>query len=269
MNPEPEICTVNANGLAFRVRIEGPEGAPWLAFSNSLLTNLHMWDAVVAPLRSRYRILRYDQRGHGGSQVPDAAATIRQLGEDLAALLALFDVSEAVLVGISMGFGTVLAAADAAPQRMRGLVLADGAATAPASTAAVWEERIELTARHGMDALVAPTVERWFMPGFVSRNGPELEAVREMIRCTPHAGYAACARALAGYDVRAAMAAVTVPVLLVSGSGDGPLPQVLAELAYDRPGTRYAEIADAGHLPAIEQPERFSAALEGFLAELR
>jgi len=154
---------VTVDGLSFRVSIEGPEGAPWLVFSNSLLTNLSMWDAVVAPLRDRYCVLRYDQRGHGKTAVPPGPAMIDRLGEDLAELLRHFDVRDAVLVGISMGFATALVAADREPERVRALVLVDGAVSAPESTAPVWKGRIALAEAGGMEALVAPTIDRWFL----------------------------------------------------------------------------------------------------------
>jgi len=155
---------VRHGGLGFRCRLDGREGAPWLVFSNSVLTSLAMWDAQVPALRGSHRILRYDQRGHGGTDVPPAPASIEQLAADAAALLEHFDVERATFLGISMGAATTLCLAGHCNSHVARAVVVDGQAKAPPAARAVWDERIALARSDGMAALAEATVRRWFLP---------------------------------------------------------------------------------------------------------
>lgn len=253
---------ITQDGLQFNIRVEGREGAPWLVFSNSLLTNLDLWEHQVAALSGRFRILRYDQRGHGGTAVPPAPATITQLADDIDGIMGQLGIGTAHFVGVSMGAATGIALAQRNPGRVARLLCSDGnAATAPGG-AQGWEERIAASRAGGMKALADVTLDRWF----ASPDSPAIPAVRAMIEGTPLDGFVACARALQDYEFRPGLAAMRLPVLFVAGSADGAMPKSMPLLAEAVPGARYQEIADAGHLPCIEQPEAFTAALSAFLS---
>ena len=269
MNGEPQH--VRVNGLTFRCRLEGPEGAPWLVFSNSLLTDLSLWDAQVEAFRDRFRILRYDKRGHGGTEVPAGPTTMEQLADDASALMEHFGVERATFIGDSIGAATaLLLGARSAGQpdgRIAALVPVDGQpATAPGGDA-LWQERIDFAAREGMSALAEATLRRWFAPASFEAGNPAIPRVRAMVEATPEAGFVACVRALQSYDIRAGLPGIRLPVLMIAGAADGAIPGIMRGLTEVIPGSSFVEIPDAGHLPGIEAPARFNAVLGGFLEE--
>ena len=258
--------TVPVDGLDFRCRLDGPEGAPAIVFSNSLLTDLSLWDAQVAAFGDRFRILRYDQRGHGGTPVPATPATIGRLAEDVAALMTHFGLSGATFVGVSMGAATGLCLAARRPELVAAVVAADGqAATAPGGAQA-WQERMDFAAAQGMGAFAEATLRRWFSPASFAASNPAIDRVRAMIRATPEPGFVACARALQSYDLRADLPGLRQPVLLIAGEADGAMPKTMRAMAEVIPKARFVEIPEAGHLPPIEAAAPFNAAMAGFLA---
>src|SRR5438477_10493830 len=181
---------INANGISINYQIEGPDGAPSVIFSNSLITNLSMWDDQAAELSKSFRVLRYDQRGHGGTQATDGAYSFDMLVTDVIALMDALAIPRAHFVGLSMGGMTALFLAQRHRDRFDRIIACDcGPASTPAS-AQQWKERIELAAEKGMEALVEPTVNRWFPPEVVASKAPVLDKVRAMIRSTPFEGFA-------------------------------------------------------------------------------
>lgn len=256
---------VSVHGLRFRCRVDGPEDAPWMVFSNSLATDIALWDAQVAQFCGRYRCLRYDQRGHGGTEVPPGPATLTQLTDDAAALMERFGARQAVFVGVSMGAATGFDLAARYPDRVARLVASDGQAATAAGGAASWEERIVSLRQHGMEAFADATVARWFAASSRAEGNPAVTTVRAMVARMPQAGVIACMRALQAYDVRAGLPGLRQPTLLIAGAEDGAMPQVMQGLQGVIAGSIYEEIAGAGHLPGIEQPERFNAVVERFL----
>lgn len=256
---------VEHDGLRFRCRLDGPAGAPWLVFSNSLVTNLTLWDPQVSAFASRFRILRYDQRGHGGTGVPDAPATIAQLADDAAALMAHFGVRDAVFAGVSMGAATGFSLAQRHPELVARLVASDGNIASPPGGAQVWQERIDLAQREGMTAYADVTLPRWFAARSRNEDSPALAQARAMIEATALDGFIACARALQDYDFSAGAGTMRQPTLLIAGAEDGAIPAALRALQPQLPDARYVEISDAGHLPGFERPAAFNTALAAFL----
>jgi 3-oxoadipate enol-lactonase len=260
---------VSVRGFRFHCRVDGADGLPWMVLSNSLATNLSMWDVQVAEFAERYRILRYDQRGHGQTEVPDAACSFEQLAEDAAALLEHFGVKDAILVGVSMGALTALLLGERYPARIRAVIACDGQPVSPADAAEVWRERIAVAEEQGMEALVEPTLQRWFRPETLAANRPGIRAIGEMIRKTPAAGYIASARALQQrYDYCEGFEKIRVPVMLLVGAQDGALPEVIRSLHERMPGSHFELIDKAGHLPNVERPAETNQAIERFLAAL-
>ncbi|GGF57150.1 3-oxoadipate enol-lactonase [Azorhizobium oxalatiphilum] len=260
-----ETRFVDIDGLSFHCRVDGAKGAPWLVFSNSLMTDLSMWNDQVAAFAGRFRILRYDQRGHGRTGIPASDCTMEQLAEDLIRLMDAFDIGHAQLIGISMGAATCLGAALAYPGRVAGLVMADGQAATPPGGAQAWDDRIAIARTEGMAGLAGPTLSRWFLPAHLEANGPGIAHVHAMITGTPLEGFLRAVRALQAFDLRAGLPALACPALMLAGAADGALPKTLTELAGTVPNGRFVEIPDAGHLPNIEQPAAFNAALAAFL----
>jgi len=255
---------VNANGISINYQVDGPEGAPWLILSNSLLTDLSMWDDQVAALKNSFRVLRYDQRGHGGTQAPEGKYDFDLLAADVIALMDALGIKRAHFVGISMGGMTVLKLAQKYPDCFDRIVPCDcGPASTPAS-AQQWQERVELAKGKGMEALVEVTVNRWFPPEFVATNARVLDKVRAMIRATPVAGFAGCAAALSDYDLRPGLPGIKNPTLLIVGTKDATVPGIKA-INQAVPGSSVVELDGAGHLSNLEQPEKFSQAISDFI----
>ncbi|MGI4943402.1 MAG: alpha/beta fold hydrolase [Janthinobacterium lividum] len=268
MNADVGYEMVPIDEVVLRCRIDGRDGAPWLLLSNSLMTNLSLWEAQVATWGERFRILRYDQRGHGGSTVPADPVTINCLVEDARALLDHFGITRAVVGGVSMGATTALGLAARHPDRVLGVIASDGQSRTAPGGKAMWRERIAFAREQGMEAVVQASLPRWFRPSFLERGGPDLDRALAMMRGTSLDGYAACATALTGYDLDAELPAIRVPVLLVAGAQDGAMPATMRAMRERIPDARFLEVAEAGHLPNLEQPAAFNALAGPFLAGL-
>ena len=255
----------SVNGVSINFEIDGPEGAPWLVLSNSLLTNLSMWDEQVADLKSSYRVLRYDQRGHGGTQATQGPYGFDLLVADVIALIDMLGIRRAHFCGLSMGGMTAMFLAQRHPDRFDRIVACDcGPASTPAS-AQQWKERIEVAAKDGMEALVEPTIGRWFPPEFLATKAPVLDKVRQMIRSTPIAGFAGCAQALSDYDLRPGLGSIDRPTLLIVGTKDATLAGI-RQIKEAVRGAGLVELAGAGHIANVEQPAAFTRAVRDFLA---
>ncbi len=257
---------VTVSGLRFRCRLEGVPGAPWMVFSNSLATDLTVWDPQVAVFASRFRILRYDQRGHGGTTVPSEPATLSRLADDAVALMRHFNVRDSVFVGVSMGAATGFCLAPRYPELIAKLVASDGqAGTAPGGSR-VWQERIDAALATGTDALAELTVARWFSARSKAEDHPAMATMRRMVAATPLDGFVACARALQDYDFRATLSAIEQPTLLIAGAEDGAMPQSMRTLAELIPNATFVEIPGAGHIPGLERPDAFNDVVSSFLS---
>jgi 3-oxoadipate enol-lactonase len=134
---------VKANGIAINYRIDGPERAPWLIFSNSLATSLAMWDEQAAALADSFRVLRYDQRGHGGSDAPAGRYPFDTLLDDALALMDALGINKAHFAGLSMGGATALGLAERRPDRFERIVVADSPCQSTPQSSQQWEERIK------------------------------------------------------------------------------------------------------------------------------
>jgi 3-oxoadipate enol-lactonase len=253
------------NGISINFEIDGPDNAPWLVLSNSLLTNLSMWDDQVAALKSSYRILRYDQRGHGGTQATEGPYSFDLLVADVIALLDMLGIERAHFCGLSMGGMTALFLAQRHPDRFDRIIACDcGPASTPAS-AQQWKERIDIAAKDGIGALVEPTIGRWFPPDFVAAKPPVLDKVRQMIRTTPIAGFSGCAQALSDYDLRPGLAGIDRRTLLIVGTKDATLAGI-RQIKETVPGAALVELEGAGHISNVEQPAAFTGAIRDFLS---
>jgi 3-oxoadipate enol-lactonase len=255
---------IKADGIAFNCQIDGREGAPWVVFSNSLMTNLSMWDEQAAALSDAFRVLRYDQRGHGGTDAPEGRYSFDLLVADVVALFDALKIQRAHFVGLSMGGMAGVALAEKHQGRIDLLVACDcGPASTPQS-AQQWDERIALARSGSMEALVEPTVGRWCAPDTFTTNKGVADALREMIRSTPLNGFVGCALALSDFDLRPGLAGIKSQTLFLCGSKDASLAGTKA-LNAGIPGSKFIEIPHAGHISNMENPAAFTAALREFL----
>ncbi|SEH43327.1 3-oxoadipate enol-lactonase [Methylobacterium sp. 275MFSha3.1] len=255
---------ITVGGLGLRYHLEGPEDAPVVAFSNSLGATLEMWDALVPALTGRYRTLRYDTRGHGGSETRDRPVAIADLAGDLAGLLDALGIGRAHLVGLSLGGMTVQALASADPGRALSATLMATAAFLPSLQS--WDERAATVRAQGTAAVVEATLGRWFTPGFAERAPETVRAVRERFLACDSAGYAVCCGAIGRMDLRPALGAITAPTLVIAGRDDPSTPPAMAEEICG--GIAQAELVvlpRAAHLLAVERAEAVGGYLRAFL----
>jgi 3-oxoadipate enol-lactonase len=256
---------IKANGIRINYQIDGPERAPWLIFSNSLATSLAMWDEQAAALKDRFRVLRYDQRGHGGTEAPAGRYTFDTLLDDALALMDAVGIPKATFAGLSMGGATALGLAERHPDRFERIIVADSPCRSTPQSSQQWEERIAVAQKQGIEALVEPTVARWFPPETVTKNPPYLDKIRAMIRATPVNGFIGCAAALAAHDYAAAVATVKCLTLFIVGEKDGVTPAAMAKLHDKLPGSRFVSLPGAGHISNMDRAGEFNSALRDFL----
>jgi 3-oxoadipate enol-lactonase len=260
---------VKANGIAINYQVDGPERAPWLVFSNSLATSLAMWDEQAAALKDRFRVLRYDQRGHGETEAPAGRYAFDTLLDDALALMDALGIAKATFAGLSMGGATALGLAERHPERFERIIVADSPCQSTPQSSQQWEERIAVAQNQGIEALVEPTVARWFPPETVAKNPPYLDKIRAMMRATPVNGFIGCAAALAAHDYASAVAMVKCPTLFVVGEKDGATPAAMAKLhekLHDKlAGSRFVMLPGAGHISNMDRGGEFNRALRDFL----
>ncbi|MBS8225508.1 alpha/beta fold hydrolase [Vannielia litorea] len=251
------------DGTALNIRTEGPEGAPWLVFSNSVLTDLSVWDGQASALSDRYRVVRYDQRGHGASDVTGGAMDFTRYGADVVALLDALGIARCTFIGLSMGVPTGLAAFAAAPDRFERFVAVDGVSRSAPGREAFWGERRDTARKKGMEEIATSTAPRW-MPG-MAEDAPALARLTRMIAATPVEGFAAATHALASYDHSQVVPTLAVPFLGITGEKDGAMPEAVAAQFGSVPGATFTNIPGAGHLPNFQAPDAFNTALTAFL----
>jgi 3-oxoadipate enol-lactonase len=257
---------VKANGIDMHYTLDGPANAPVVMLSHSLATDLSMWDPQMDALRARYRVLRYDTRGHGGTDAPAAAYTLDQLADDAAALLKALGIARTHWCGLSMGgmIGQTLALKR--PELFVSLSLCDTSSRIPAEARPLWAERIKTAQSQGMEPLVEPTLGRWFTAPFRERRKDVVGLVATMIRSTPPQGYAGCCHAISALDLTDRISAIKLPTLIVVGEDDQGTPVAASKVINERiKGSDLVIIPSAAHLSNLEQPEAFTAAITRFL----
>lgn len=257
---------VRINGVLLHYRVAGRADAPVLALVNSLGTDARLWDAVIAALAGQYRLISYDKRGHGLSDAPAGDYRLDQHVDDLEGLLAHLGVERLALAGVSVGGLIAQGFALRHPAQLAALVLSNTAARL--GDAAGWNARIAAVRQAGPAAIADAVMERWFSPGFREQRPDELAGWRTLFCRTDAAGYAATCATLRDTDLRPLVGTITAPTLVVAGREDQSTPPALVEtLAAAIPGSRFAIVEGAGHLPAIEQPETLAGLLRDFLTE--
>jgi 3-oxoadipate enol-lactonase len=240
-------------------RFDGPEDAPVLVFSNSIASTLELWDPQVPAFTPAFRVLRYDQLGHGQSDVPQRPYTVEQLAGELLALLDQLGIERVSFCGLSLGGAVGMWLGAQAPERLDRLVLAG--TSAYFGPPARWLDRIAQVQAEGMGPVAEAAMERWFTPAFTA-----VAPYRDGHAATPAEGYIACCDALAVWDFRSELLAVSVPTLVVVGAEDPATPPEQAEvIAEGIPGSRLVVVPDAAHLLNVEQPEAFNRAVLGHL----
>jgi 3-oxoadipate enol-lactonase len=255
---------IQANGIQLYYELTGPTDRPVVLLSNSLGTRLEMWDPQMQALTERYRVLRYDSRGHGRSDAPEGPYTIEMLAADAIGLMDALEIERVHFCGLSKGgmVGQMLGAQHGG--RLVSLALCSTACHMPPREP--WDDRIRLVSEAGMAAIADAVIERWFTESFRREPTVELERVQRMILDTPPHGYVACCAAIRDMDLRELITGIRAPTLVIVGQDDPATPPEKAEEIQRRiPGAQLEVVPDAAHLLNIEQDVVFDAALMSLL----
>lgn len=245
-------------------QIDGQHGKPWLMFSNSLGTDLSMWDAQADYFKDDFRILRYDTRGHGGSAPQPGAATLGQLGQDVLSLLDTLDIERVHFCGLSMGGAIAQWLGIHAPQRLDKLVIANSAPRI--GTPQGWQDRALQVRTAGLDAVADGAAGRWFTPDFIEREPERVAALVAGLRKGSPEGYANCCDALAEADLRADISAITTPTLLIAGAADPVTTVADAQSMHAQIKGSQLVTLPASHISNIEAEQAFNLALKRWIA---
>jgi len=256
------------NGIAMHLRVSGPvEGRP-VVLVNSLGTDARIWDAVIARLADRYRVISYDKRGHGLSDAPRAPYRLEDHVGDLEALVEHLGLAELALAGVSVG-GLIAQgfALGGSASKLKALVLCDTAARI--GDEAMWNGRIAAIRANGIASISDAVLTRWFGPRFRQERAIEFAGWRNMLERSPVEGYVGTCAALRDADLREGVGAITLPTLAVAGEDDlSTPPEMVRATAALLGNARFEVIAGAGHIPSIEQPERLVMLMQNYFDEV-
>ncbi len=257
---------ITANGIRIHYELSGRKDAPVVVLSHSLASSQKMWDPQMEMLRSHFRVLRYDTRGHGLSQTTPAPYTLELLGEDALGLLDVLGMDQVHWVGLSMGGMIGQSIALNHPHRLLSLSLCDTAAIIPAEAQPIWEERIEGVRQRGMESQLEATMERWFTPSFLILNPPMLNLIKEEFLATPAEGYIGCAGAIRRLNYLSRLSEIKLPTFIMVGEDDPATPVSASEAIHERiRNSKLVILRSVRHLSNVEQPEAFNTHLLKFL----
>ena len=255
---------VKANGIDINYEIEG-EG-PWLTMSHSLACNLHMWDPQMPVLTKKFKVLRFDTRGHGQSSAPAGEYTLEQLADDLKGLLDALKIKQTHYAGLSMGGMIAQAFALKYPGVFQSMVLADTTSRRPPNAGQMWGERIQNAQTKGMGALVQGTLERWFTEPYRNSRKDVMEKIGNDIRNTAVNGFVGCCHAISKVDYLDRLKEIKVPALVIVGEQDhGTPPEAARAIQQHLPGSELKIIPSAAHISNVEQAQVFNDSMLGFL----
>lgn len=251
------------DGCQLHYRFDGPEDAPVLVLSNSLGTAMSMWEPQLARFTKDFRVLRYDQRGHGLSDAPRGAYSMDRLGRDVVELLDALELQHVNFCGLSLGGMTGQWLGIRCPERLQRLVLAN---TSPfMGPPSAWDERITMVYQQGLASLAEASAQRWFTPEFLAAQPRQVATFQARLAGCSQVGYAGCCAAIRDMDMRPSLGLIPVPCLVIGGENDPATPRDHSEaLLQGIPGA-VLTMLPAAHLSNVEQPDAFADAMLGFI----
>ncbi len=259
---ETQIHKINRDGVTLHAETSGPKDGPVLMFSNSLGSTLRLWDAVLPHLPDGLRIVRYDMRGHGQSDVPKGPYSMGALVADAEAICDALAIKDALFVGLSVGGMVAQGLAIKRLDLIRALVLSNTAAKI--GTPKLWQDRIDTIRTKGMAVMAEGVMQRWFGRDFYGT--PQMRPWQEMLAAVDPEGYTGVCAAIAGTDFYTPTSGLRLPTLGISGSEDKSTPHDLVRETVDLiPGSTFHVMRRLGHLPCVEDPAGYAALLNGFI----
>jgi len=257
---------IKANGIEINYELTGKADAPVVVLSHSLASSMVMWEPQLKVLEPDFRVLRYDMRGHGNSEVVKGAYKLEVLGNDVISLLDALDIGTVHFMGLSIGgmIGQGLALDHA--DRLQSVILCDTAPLLPEEAKPLFVERINQAREHGMESLAEGTLARWFTPPFLEKDPPVVNQIRKQILATPVEGFIGCSHAILGLNYLDRLAEIGLDTLVIVGEDDPGTPVSAAEAIHaEINDSELVIISSAAHLCNIEQAENFNRAISDFL----
>lgn len=262
-----ETMKTSVNGLSVNYEISGSNDGPVAAFSHSLGSSLVMWEPQLDAFEKRFRVLRFDTRGHGGSGAPPGPYSFEILASDFIGLLDALDIDKVHFIGLSMGGMIGQALGLLHPERLLSLCLCDNAAVTGPEGKKSWEERTETIRKEGLEPLLEPTMARWFSPGFLEQDPPMLDKIKKTFLATSPEGFIGCVGAITALNFLERLPGIKTPALVLVGEDDQGTPVSAARAIHERiAGSKLRIIPGARHLPNVEKPTEFNEAVIRFLS---
>ncbi len=257
---------IEANGIRINYELTGKEDAPVVMLSHSLASSMVMWNPQLKVLEPHYRVLRYDMRGHGGSDATEGAYSLDLLAADVIALLDVLNIDTLHFVGLSIGGMIGQCLALNFENRFQSLALCDTAPIIPDDAKPLFEERMDLARTKGMQALVEGTLERWFTPPYLEQNPPAVDLIRNQFMATSVTGFNGCSQAILGLNYLDRLSEIKLSTLIIVGEDDPGTPVEASEAIHALiANSKLVVLPSAAHLSNIEQTEAFNSALLAFL----
>jgi 3-oxoadipate enol-lactonase len=254
-------------GVRLAVSVSGALDKPVIVFSNSLAASYGMWEEVADRLALHACLVRYDTRGHGESDAPESGYTIETLSKDVLAVLDTFEISRAVICGVSLGGLTAMWLGIHAPDRVSGLVLANTAANFPPET--MWRDRATTARSSGVASFVQPSLERWVTSEYRGKHESRVADLAAMIARTSSAGYAGCCEVLATTNLLPDLSRISCPVRVIAGRQDPSTPPARAEEIVAAIPQADLVTLDAAHISCVEAPDAFAGYVRDFLTLIK
>lgn len=263
---QEEAMFISANGIKTHYELSGKKDGPVVMLSHSLASSLKMWEPQMETLRSHYRVLRYDTRGHGQTETTPAPYTLELLEKDALGLLDQLGIEQVHWIGLSLGGMIGQAIALDHPRRLQGLALCNTTSIIPPEAQPIWDERIEGVRTIGMTSQREATMERWFTPSFLKTNPPILNLIQEEFLATPPEGYIGCASAIRRLNYLNRLQEISLPTLILAGDDDQATPVSASRAMHERiRNSTLVVFPSTRHLSNVEQAEAFNRHLLEFL----
>ena len=257
---------INANGIQINYELSGKEDAPVVVLSHSLGCSMVMWNPQLEVLEPHFRVLRCDMRGHGDSEATEGNYTLDLLAADVIGLLDALSVNRVHFVGLSIGGMIGQCLAIHYPDRFKSLTLCDTSPVIPDEAKPLFQERMDLARKEGMQALVEGTLERWFTPPYRAQNPPAIDLIRNQFLATSVTGFNACSAAIMELNYLDRLAEIKLPTLIIVGEDDPGTPVEASETIHKLiQGSTLVVLPSAAHLSNIEQSGAFNSHLLSFL----
>ena len=259
------MAFVHVNGIDLHYTVDGTQG-PWMTLSHSLACNLSAWDAQVEVLKTHFRVLRFDSRGHGQTSAPPGPYTLDQMAADVHGLFLHLGIERTHWLGISMGGMIGQTYALAHPSCFESLILADSTSRRPPEAAAMWGARIQIAQTQGMQGLVESTLARWFTADFRVSHPEVMARIGKGILETPVNGFCGSCDAISKIDLLDRLHEIKCPALIMVGEHDhGTPPEMSRQMHANMAQSEFLMIPNAAHIASIEQEAVFNSAMLTFL----